>query len=131
MGGPSEYTIRMREEIAAFVAKFARAPQERAESAVAARVIALWEARRARGAEPLFVPTIGAAIRAGRPMLAYHCPGCGMAGRLDLRILDRHPGASIGTLIPRISKCTRCVPLAPFAKIDGLEPDSSQSRQYG
>ena len=41
----------------------------------AERIVDLWDARRARGAEPLFHPTIGGAIRAGRPWLTCYCPG--------------------------------------------------------
>ena len=51
----------------------------------AGRIIDLWDARRARGAEPLFHPTIGGAIRAGRPWLTCYCPGCGVVGEIDLR----------------------------------------------
>src|SRR3954453_14329094 len=58
MGGPSERTIRAREELAAWVRRFADAPRQRAENKTAARLIDLWDARRARGAEPLFAPTV-------------------------------------------------------------------------
>jgi len=34
------------------------------KNGTAARIVDLWDARRARGAEPLFHPTIGGAIRA-------------------------------------------------------------------
>ena len=82
-------------------------------------MIHLWEKRRARGVEPLFVPTIGAAIRAGKPWLTFYCPGCGVTGELDLRKVDRHRDASIESLIPFLS-CQRCSPNPPFAKLSGL-----------
>ena len=63
MGGPSESTIRAKEYIAATVRQWARAPIERAENRTAARLVDLWDARRKRGVEPLFAPTIGTAIR--------------------------------------------------------------------
>ena len=85
----------------------------------AGRIIDLWDARRARGAEPLFHPTIGGAIRAGRPWLTCYCPGCGVVGEIDLRQIDRHPGASIESLIPHLS-CQRCSPHPPFARLIGL-----------
>jgi len=85
----------------------------------ASRIIDLWDARRARGAEPLFHPTIGGAIRAGRPWLTCYCPGCGVVGEIDLRKIDRHPGASVESLIPHLS-CQRCSPHPPFARLIGL-----------
>jgi len=75
----------------------------------------VWDARRARGAEPLFHPTIGGAIRAGRPWLS----GCGVVGEVDLRRLDRHPATAVTSLIP-LASCMRCSPHPPFAKLVGL-----------
>jgi hypothetical protein len=115
MGGPSEHTLRSREQIAAFARKLVRAPIERAEGRTAARLIDLFDARRARGADPLFVPTIGAALRAGRPTLQFYCPGC----QVDLRRLDWHPDTPITSLIP-LASCKRCLPHPPFAKLIGL-----------
>jgi hypothetical protein len=80
----------MQQEMAEAVRQWLRAPAERAENRTASRLIDLWDARRARGAEPLFSPTIGAAIRAGRPWLSCYCPGCGVVGTFDLRKIDRH-----------------------------------------
>jgi hypothetical protein len=42
-----------------------------------------------------------------------------LAAIIDLRTLDRHPGASISSLIPSVS-CRRCPPNAPFAKLEAL-----------
>src|SRR4051812_20565288 len=119
MGGPSERTIRAREDIAAWVRRFADAPRQRAENRTAARLIDLWDARRKRGAEPLFAPTIGAAIRAGRPWLRFYCPGCQVVGEIDVRRLDRHRATPVTSLIP-LASCTRCSPHPPFAKLIGL-----------
>jgi hypothetical protein len=58
-------------------------------------------------------------IRAGRPWLTCYCPGCGVVGEIDLRRIDRHPGASIESLIPHLS-CQRCSPHPPFARLIGL-----------
>src|SRR5215210_5129148 len=103
MGSPSERTIRMEQKNRDFTDwLFRRAPAERAENRSAARLIDLWDARRARGAEPLFHPTIGAAIRAGRPWLSCYYPGCGVVGEIDLRRIDRHRAASIESLIPEL-----------------------------
>jgi hypothetical protein len=86
----------------------------------AERVVSLWNKRRARGAEPLFHPTIGAAIRAGKPWLTFSCPGCQIVGEVDLRKLNRHHGATIESLIPQLS-CQRCSPHPPCAKLIGLQ----------
>src|SRR5690242_2411551 len=103
MGGPSESSLRASERLAAWARAFAQAPRQRAENRTAARLIDLWDARRARGAETLFSPTIGGAVRAGRPWLQFYCPGCGVVGAIDLRRLDRHPGTSVESLIPQVS----------------------------
>jgi hypothetical protein len=120
MGGPSEDNLKMREEVAAFVAGLKTAPLRRADSRFAARVLSLWDARRERGDTLLFVPTIGAAITAERPFLTFHCPACRVHGRVDLRKQDRHPQTPVTSLIPSLS-CQRCTPNPPFAKLDGLE----------
>jgi len=101
-----------------------RAAQElaaagRAEADKAARIVRLWNAGRMRRA--LFYPTIGAAIVGGFPILAFHCPGCRQVGSVDLRTLDRHPGAPVSSLIPSLS-CRRCAPNPPFAVLDELQP---------
>jgi hypothetical protein len=50
--------------------------EERRTNTAAGRVVSLWSKRLARGAEPLMIPTIAAAVRAGRPWLSYQCPAC-------------------------------------------------------
>ena len=50
-----------------------------------------------------FYRTIGAAIAAGVPWLSFSCPACAQFGSIDLRTLDRHPGASISSLIPSVA----------------------------
>jgi hypothetical protein len=55
----------------------------------------------------------------GLPWLSFSCSACGQWGSLDLRTLDRHPSASISSLIPSVS-CRRCSPHAPFAKLETL-----------
>ena len=83
----------------------------------AQKIVALWNARQAGGRELWFYPTSGAAI-AGLPWLSFACPACHQVGSVDLRTLDRHPGpASISSLIPSVS-CRRCLPNAPFAKLE-------------
>jgi hypothetical protein len=62
---------------------------------------------------------LGAVIAAKLPWLSFSCPACGQFGSLDLRMLDRHSGASISSLIPSVS-CGRCSPNAPFATLEML-----------
>jgi hypothetical protein len=108
-----EPEFQLKELIAAEIAS-------RRDVTFAGRVIAIWNARLARGADLFFAPTIGGAIVAGRPMLTFHCPGRGVMGVIDLRKVDRHPRASVESLIPALS-CRRCRPQAPFALLTGLE----------
>lgn len=119
MGGPSESNIRASEYIGAVLREWARVPAERAENRTASRIVDLWDARRKRGAEPLFSPSTGAAIRAGRPGLTFYCPGCQVVGEIDLRRLDRHRDTPVTSLIP-LASCRRCQPHPPFAKLIGL-----------
>lgn len=90
------------------------------ERAVARRYIALWNARAARGRPHLTFPTINAAIVAGTPFLRYLCPACHQVGETDLRRQDRHPDATVASLIIDLS-CTRCSPNPPLAQLIGLE----------
>ena len=80
--------------MARMLREFSAMPKERRTDGYAARIIDLWSKRLARGAEPLLVPTIAAAIRAGRSWLFYQCPSCTMIGEADVRKFDRHPHAS-------------------------------------
>jgi hypothetical protein len=64
----------------------------------------------------LFSPTFGAAITAGYWFLWVRCPACRTTGAIDLRRLDRHPNASVTSLIPALS-CSSCRPHAPFAEL--------------
>jgi hypothetical protein len=85
----------------------------------ARRIVAMWNGRRAKGRELWFHLRIGAAIAAGRPWLTFLCPGCQQIGEIDLRRLDRHPHATIESLVLSID-CRRCQPNPPFVKLLGL-----------
>jgi hypothetical protein len=69
----------------------------------------------------LWSPTIKAALLAGTPWLDVFCPGCGTSRAIDLRTVDRHPLASVGTLVlgPR---CSWCPGLAPMPSCSGSTP---------
>jgi hypothetical protein len=54
--------------------------------------------QRSTGRDMMWSPTIRAALIAGTPWLDVFCPGCGTSRAIDLRTVDRHPLASVGTL---------------------------------
>jgi hypothetical protein len=118
MGRETYSQYRNRLALRRMIEELHATPAERRADAFAGRVVALWNARLARGADPLLVPTIGAAIRARRHVLAYLCPACGTVGDADLRPFDRHPRASVESLVPALS-CSRC-PNGPHVRLLGL-----------
>ena len=115
MGRDNYNKWKLQQDVAGAVRAFIAAPAERRIDAFAGRVVDLWNARLARGAETLLIPTIGAAVRARRPYLTYQCPACLMIGDADIRSFERHPGASIQSLIPAL-RCPRC-PDGPHARL--------------
>ena len=117
--GPNRRAQERERAAAETAARAKRAQAERDAAVEAQKIIAIWNARQAGGRELWFYPTIGAAIAAGLPWLSYSCPACGRVGSIDLRTLDRHPRASISSLIPSVS-CRRCAPNAPFARLEML-----------
>jgi hypothetical protein len=82
----------------------------------AERMIGAWNERQAKRMPMLFSPTIGAAIAARYWYLWVRCPACRTMNAIDLRTLDRHPGAAVTSLIPALS-CRSCRPNAPFAEL--------------
>jgi hypothetical protein len=62
-------------------------------------VVERWNKAIASGRDIWWSPTIRAAIVAGMPWADVHCPGCRTSRSLDLRIIDRHPLASVGGLV--------------------------------
>jgi hypothetical protein len=103
-------------------AKARRIEAERKATAFARKITEIWNSRLAGERELWFYPTIGAAIAAGVPWLSFSCPASGQWGSIDLRFLDRHPGAAISSLVPSLS-CRRCSPNAPFVKLEMLTSD--------
>jgi hypothetical protein len=55
----------------------------------------------------------------GTPWLDVFCQGCGTSRAIDLRALDRHPLASVGTLLLGL-RCSWCPGSAPMPKLFGL-----------
>jgi hypothetical protein len=55
----------------------------------------------------LWSPTIRAAFLAGTPWLDVFYPGCGTSRAIDLRAVDRHPLASVATMVLGL-RCSWC-----------------------
>jgi hypothetical protein len=77
----------------------AKLKADRAVRLEAELVVDRWNRRLATGRDLLWSPTIRAALSAGTPWLDVFCPGCGTSRAIDLRTVDRHPLASVGTLV--------------------------------
>ena len=73
----------------------------------------------AAGGDMLWSPMIRAAMLADTPWLDVFCPGCGTSRAIDLRTIDRHPLASVGTLVLGL-RCSWCPGSAPMPKLLGL-----------
>ena len=112
-----------REEARAREEKRRRQEEARhVEIAEARDVIETWNTKVAAGRRILSAPTFGAARLAGYRWLTVYCPGCGTVKEIDLAKIDRHPDASITSLIPDLS-CRMCRPHAPFAQLRRLTRD--------
>ena len=72
---------------------------EKAAREEAVRVVEQWNASLAAGQGTLWSPTIRAAVLAGMPWLDVYCPGCRTRRAIDIRKVDRHPLASVGSLV--------------------------------
>src|SRR5215813_11959101 len=79
----------------------------------AVRVVVQWNIALAAGGGALWSPTIRCAIRAGTPWLDVHCPGCRTSRAIDIKTLDRHPLASVGSLVLGL-QCSWCPGNAPM-----------------
>jgi hypothetical protein len=91
---------------------------ERAEAAAAA--VEAWNFALQSRAVPPWSPTIGGAILGGHPWLEVYCPGCGTSRAIDIRTIDRHPEASVASLVIGL-KCSWCRGgRAPMPRLLGL-----------
>ena len=90
-----------------------------AARADALAVVERWNAALATGRGALWSPTIRAAVIAGTPWLDVYCPGCRTSRVIDIRTIDRHPLASVGSLVLGL-RCSWCPGSAPMPVITGL-----------
>jgi hypothetical protein len=98
---------------------YRRHAQPANKAACAEAVIQRWNDQLAFRWDMLWSPTIRAAVLAGTPWLDVFCPGCGTSKAIDLRTLDRHLLASVGTLALGW-RCSWCPVSAPMPKLVGL-----------
>jgi hypothetical protein len=99
-----------------------RAQREAAEEAArkeALEIVEWWNHALSAGLGGLWSPTIRAAVLAGMPWLDVYCPGCRTGRALDIRTLDRHPLASVGSLVLGL-RCSWCHGSAPMPVLIGL-----------
>jgi len=105
---------------------------EKAAHDDAVRVVERWNRALAAGRGALWSPTIRCAILAGMPWLDVYCPGCRTSRAIDIRTIDRHPLASVGSLVLGL-RCSWCPGSAPMPKIIGLhaQPPAANVRASG
>ena len=94
----------------------------------AKRVVESWNAAIAAGQGALWSPTIRCAVIAGMPWLDVHCPGCGTSGAIDIRTIDRHPLASVGSLVLGL-RCSMCPGATPMPVLHGLHTASPAAKR--
>src|SRR5215831_18430215 len=104
----------------------ARAAEQAAQDE-AVSVVERWNAALSAGRGALWSPTIRCAVLAGMPWLDVYCPGCKTSRAIDIRTLDRHPLASVGSLLLGL-RCSWCLGSAPVPVITGLQASPSINR---
>jgi hypothetical protein len=99
------------------IAALRREAADRAKRDDAARAVERWnKAARIVGDHHMSRPTV-MAIVAGMPWADVHCPACRTSRAIDLRTIDRHPLASMGSLVLGL-RCTWCSGAAPVPKMN-------------
>jgi hypothetical protein len=88
---------------------------DRAAREAALLVVERWNAERS----PLWSPTIRCAFAAGTPWLDIYCPGCQTSRAIDIRNVNPHPLASIGSLVLGL-RCSWCPGNPPMPVLTGL-----------
>jgi hypothetical protein len=70
------------------------------------------------------------AIVAGTPWLDVHCAGCDTSRMVDVRTIDRHPLASICSLVLGL-RCSWCQGAGPMPRILGLHSEATARAARG
>jgi hypothetical protein len=81
----------------------------------------------------MWSPTIQAGIIAGMPWLDVYRPGCRTSRAIDIRTIDRHPLASVGSLVLslRCSWCPGCAPMPVITVLHALPPVANRNESTG
>ena len=101
----------------------------RLKRAAAKHAMGFWNAALAAGWRTIFYPSVGTALATKCPWLHVVCPACQQMGETDLRNIDIHPNASIGTVV-RAMSCKRCSPHPPFARPLGATRRSWEGKEW-
>jgi hypothetical protein len=101
-------------------AMLARIDREAAADKEAAALVERFNAALSEQREPQFSPTIGAALRAGKPFLRVHCPGCRQVADVDLRTIVRPRDFPITALRAAMRCESMCRGQGPRVEIVGL-----------
>ena len=100
--------------------RMAASAADKAARDEAIRVIERWNAHLAADEDIWWwSPTILCATVAGMPWLDVYCPGCHTTRAIDIRTIDRHPFASLGSLVLGL-RCSWCPGSNRLPKIVGL-----------
>ena len=115
MGEPKgQRSERMR--VAALTAR-----DNAARDAQAVAIVGQWNAKLANARQPLFSPTIEAALRARRPWLRLFCAGCQQQYEIDLRKIVRPQDFPIMGLRAAMVCESMCRGAGPEPQLLGLE----------
>src|SRR5258708_14030415 len=127
---PDDHPYRKTPSVADLMRKRAcdeaAAAADEAARKAARSIVERWNGERS----VLWSPTIRCAITAGTPWLDVHCPGCRTSRAIDIRTLDRHPLASVGSLVLGL-RCSWCGGDGPMPVLTGLHAPPPAARWNG
>jgi hypothetical protein len=109
----------VRDRIPRIRAKRLTAAEAKAATEAAVRCVEDWNRLLGEGGPVWWSPSIRAALVAGYHWLEVYCPGCRTSRVVDIRAIDRHPEASVGSLVLDL-KCGWCPGSAPMPRLLGL-----------
>jgi hypothetical protein len=96
---PEEHPYRKTPSVLDLMRKHAADEAAQAAKQAACKAALLIVEQWNAGRSVLWSPTIRCAVTAGTPWLDVCCPGCRTSRAIDIRTLDRHALASVGSLV--------------------------------
>jgi hypothetical protein len=88
-----------------------------------------WSEQLVASRDMLWSPTIRAALIAETPWHDVFCPCCGTSRAIDLRKVDRHPLASVATLV--LELCPESAPMPRTLGLHALPPAAGEHAGQG